>query len=90
MIVKVKVTHRQSQLSIVPLKQLGKFRDNLYRSTDFTSRQTDRIRNEIPHFLSFELCVPVVWGCYTAVEIISLVYLLTIRSFPNSEWFKVM
>ena len=31
----------------------------------------------------------VVWGCYTTLEIISLVNLLTIRSFPDSEWFKV-
>ena len=33
--------------------------------------------------------MPVIWGCYTALEIISLVNLLTIRSFPDSEWFKV-
>ena len=33
--------------------------------------------------------MPVVWGCYTALEIISLVNLFTIRSFPDSEWFKV-
>ena len=33
--------------------------------------------------------MPVVWGCYTALEIISLVNLLTTRSFPDSEWFKV-
>ena len=33
--------------------------------------------------------MPVVWGCYAALEIISLVNLFTIRSFPDSKWFKV-
>ena len=33
--------------------------------------------------------MPVVWHCYTALEIISLVNLFTIQSFPDSECFKV-